>query len=133
MQLADVMPVVVALSPHGLYAVDMKGDGDKVLAEFPRDFDRFVAAFHHTYAREMPREWVARKFRQLLQYLEMRDAHLAEGDLVRIEDGRPVGVKGMGDVMRDASRVYGKDMELFLMLVFDMMRDLRKEFAGVRK
>lgn len=132
-KLQDVMPVVVVLSPHGLYVVDMRGDDDRILAEFPEDIERFVTAFHRTYARGMPREWVARKFRQLLRYLELREAHLTEGDLVRIEDGKPIGAKIMPDVMEDASRIYGRDMELFLLLVFDMMRDVRRGLSkGVK-
>ncbi|WP_297500944.1 hypothetical protein [Thermococcus sp.] len=134
MQLADVMPVVVVLSVDGLYVIDMKGNNSKVLAEFSKDFDHFVTAFHQAYVPEVPREWVARKFRQLLQYLELREAHLTEGDLVRIEDGKPFGAKGMGDVMRDASRVYGEDITLFLQLIFRLMEGLKREFAKeVRK
>lgn len=129
MKLRDVMPVVVLLTPRGLWAMNLQNGDDRYIAHFPEDFDRFVNALAKTYAHGMPAWWVKAKLRQLIEYLEVRDAHILDGDLVRVEDGKIRGVKTMPELAKDLKRIYGNDMELFLYIIFNLETDLRRHFT----
>jgi len=150
-KLRDVMPVVVLLTPRGLWAMNLQNGDDRYIAHFPEDFDRFVNALAKTYAHGMPAWWVKAKLRQLIEYLEVRDAHILDGDLVRVEDGKIRGVKTMPELAKDLKlrvedgkirgvktmpelakdlkRIYGNDMELFLYIIFNLETDLRRHFT----
>ena len=123
------MPVVVLLTPRGLWAMNLQNGDDRYIAHFPEDFDRFVNALAKTYAHGMPAWWVKAKLRQLIEYLEVRDAHILDGDLVRVEDGKIRGVKTMPELAKDLKRIYGNDMELFLYIIFNLETDLRRHFT----
>lgn len=70
---------------------------------------------------------VARKLRQLLHYLDYREAYLIDGDLVKVDEGTPYGLKIYPEVVEEASRIYGNYMEVFLNILYDMMRDVKRE------
>lgn len=126
MKLRDVMPAVVLLTPHGLWAMNLQNGDDRYIAHFPEDFDRFANALARTYAQGMPAWWIKAKLRQLIEYLEIRDAYILDGDLVRVEDGKIQGVKTMPELAEELKRIYGNDMELFLHIIFDLETDLRR-------
>ena len=130
-RLRDVMPVVVLFGPNGLWAMDLRTNEDRYIARFPEDLETFVNALARTYARGMPTWWVRAKLKQLLEYLEVRDGYILDGDLIRVENGRIWGVKSMPELVKDLTRIYGKDIELFLLLLFDLGVGLRKELKEV--
>lgn len=124
---SDIMPVVVVLGPKGLWSWNLRTGEDCFLAHFPEDFKAFVDAFTQTYAKGAPRWWVKTRLLQLLEFLDIRDGYIFEGDLVRVEDGRLWGVMTLSDLAKELKRIYGPDMEDFLMLIVEMLMETRQE------
>lgn len=130
--LANMMPVVVALGSKGLYVIRLKDGESGTLASFPEDLNRVAFALSETYAAPMPFGWIKQKLKHLLNYLDLHEAYLIDGDLVAIIDGKPYGLKTYPEVIADTRRLFGNDMELFLRVVYDLMDDLKKHFVGSR-
>lgn len=124
----DVVPVIVALTPHGLWAFDLRTGEDRYIVNFPEDLDRFALSLSATYLPTMSPYLIRRQLTHLLEYLEVRDAYIVEGDLVRVEDGKLWGPNTLPELAEELRRIYGEDMEELLFGIYRLLVDLRKKF-----
>ncbi|AHF80965.1 hypothetical protein [Thermococcus paralvinellae] len=122
----DVMPVIVSLTPHGLWAFDLRTEEDRYIVNFPEDLDRVALSLSATYLPYKSPHIIRRYLIHLLDYLETRDAYIVDGDLVRIEDVKPWGTKTMPELAEELRRIYGEDMEELLIGLYRLLMDLRK-------
>ncbi|NJE60523.1 hypothetical protein [Thermococcus sp. 21S7] len=124
----DVMPVIVALTPHGLWAFDLRTEEDHYIVNLPEDLDHFALSLSATYLPYMSPRTIRRYLTHLLDYLEIHDAYIVDGDLVRVEDGHLWGSKTMPELAEELRTIYGEDMEELLFGLYRLLVDLRKKF-----